>query len=141
MMTAREATLRDDFDDETCGAMVRATLSAYLRQEDTLRERIADAVEKSYSKLFFVRMFSGGRRGRGREDGRHDQRGRLLRGSPSRLRSCTAAYRWCSALPAPRLARITNAYTLRLLKRRLAAYGTAEFTSDVADYTPSGKAA
>lgn len=45
------------------------------------------------------------------------------------------------AVRIPGLRRLTNAYVLRLLKRRLKAYGTPEFTSDSAEYTPSGKAA
>lgn len=41
----------------------------------------------------------------------------------------------------PGLRRITGAYVLRLLKRRLQTYGTPEFTSDASEYTPSGRAA
>ena len=33
MMTARNTTLREGFDDETCGTLIRATLAAYLPQD------------------------------------------------------------------------------------------------------------
>lgn len=141
VFSARSALLRDDFDDDTCGAMVRSTMAAYLRQEDTLRERIADAVEKSYSKLFFVRMFSGGKRDVAAKMGVTIGAGdyaRIALTAPFVLGRLLVVQR---AARTPGLRRITNAYTLRLLKRRLASYGTAEFTSDVDQYTPSGKAA
>src|SRR3954452_15679075 len=60
VMHARAATLRDDFDDEICGELVRATMSAYLKPTRSLPDRLADAVEKSYSKFFFKRTFLNG---------------------------------------------------------------------------------
>ncbi|MEB3032411.1 oxygenase MpaB family protein [[Mycobacterium] nativiensis] len=141
VFSARAALLRDDFDDATCGEMVRSTMSAYLRQENTLPERIADAVEKSYSKLFFVRMFSGGRRDVAAKMGVTIGAGdyaRVALTAPFVYGRLMVVQR---AARTPGLRRITNAYTLRLLKRRLAAYGTAEYTSDIADYTPAGSAA
>lgn len=141
VLSARAALLRDDFDDATCGELVRSTMTAYLRQEDTLRERIADAVEKSYSKLFFVRMFTGGKRAEAAKMGVTLTAGDYLRIALTtpfvlgRLRIVERAAR------TPGLRRITRAYVIRLLKRRLETYGKPEYTSDVAEYTPSGKAA
>ncbi|MEB3050999.1 oxygenase MpaB family protein [Mycolicibacter sp. MYC123] len=141
MFSARAALLRDDFDDSTCGELVRSTMATYLRQRDTLAERIADSVEKSYSKLFFVQMFSGGKREVAARMGVT-----LSAGDYARI-ACTAPFVYGRVQLVERAARIpalrgvTNAYLLRLLKRRLEAYGTAEYTSDVADYTPAGSAA
>ena len=36
MMTARNTTLREGFDDETCGTLIRATLAAYLPPDRSL---------------------------------------------------------------------------------------------------------
>ncbi|KLO27125.1 hypothetical protein ABW16_17665 [Mycolicibacter heraklionensis] len=141
VFSARAALLRDDFDDSTCGELVRSTMAAYLRQEDTLRERIADAVEKSYSKAFFVKTFCGGKR-----DVAAKMSVTLSAGDYARI-ALTAPFVAGRllvvqrAVRTPGLRRLTGAYVLRLLKRRLKAYGTPEFTSDVAEYTPSGKAA
>lgn len=141
VFSARLALLRDDFDDTTCGELVRSTMDAYLRQDDSLRERIGDAVEKSYSKLFFVKMFSGGKREVAAKMGVTLNAGdfaRIALTAPFVYGRAALVQR---AVHTPGLRRITGAYVLRLLKRRLKAYGTAEYTSDVADYTPSGKAA
>ena len=37
MMTARNTTLREGFDDETCGTLIRATLAAYLPPDGASR--------------------------------------------------------------------------------------------------------
>jgi hypothetical protein len=141
VFSARAALLRDDFDDATCGELVRSTMAAYLRQDDTLRERIADAVEKSYSKLFFVRMFCGGKRAVAAKMGVTLEAGDYLRIALTAPFVSGRAAVVQRAVRTPGLRRITNAYVLRLLKLRLKAYGTPEFTSDVAEYTPSGAAA
>ncbi|ORV54108.1 hypothetical protein AWC02_01285 [Mycolicibacter engbaekii] len=141
VFSARAALLRDDFDDATCGEMVRSTMAAYLRPEETLRERIADAVEKSYSKVFFVRMFSGGRRDVAAKMGVTLGLGdyaRVALTTPFVVGRLMLVQR---AARTPGLRRITGAYVLRLLKRRLQTYGTPEFTSDASEYTPSGRAA
>ena len=141
VLSARSALLRDGFDDATCGEMVRSTMAAYLRPQDTLRERIADSVEKSYSKFFFVRMFSGGKRAvaatMGVTLGAGDY-ARIALTAPFVLGRVLVVQR---AARIPGVRRITDAYLIRLLKRRLETYGTAEYTSDAADYTPAGQAA
>ncbi|HWU15556.1 MAG TPA: oxygenase MpaB family protein, partial [Caulobacter sp.] len=39
-MTARDSTLRQGFDDQTCGALIRATLAAYLPPDRSLANRL-----------------------------------------------------------------------------------------------------
>jgi len=141
VLSARSALLRDDFDDATCGELVRSTMAAYLRQQDTPRERIADAVEKSYSKFFFVRMFCGGKQSVAAKMGVTLAAGDYLRialTAPFVYGRLLVVQR---AVRTPGLRRLTNGYVIRLLKQRLATYGKPEYTSDVAEYTPSGKAA
>jgi hypothetical protein len=121
---ARAATLRHDFDDAICGELVRSTLSAYLRPDDTWHDRIADRVEKAWSKTFFTRAF-------GREDaaaamGVHlDRADRLLvtATTPYVLGRFVMAARATRSGPLQSLA---DAYTLRVLKKCLATYGVDE---------------
>jgi len=49
MMTARNTTLRQGFDDETCGTLIRATLAAYLPPDRSLARRIHDQLERRFS--------------------------------------------------------------------------------------------
>src|ERR1700722_4289488 len=61
VLHARAALLRYGFDD-ICRELVSGTMAAYLRPNTTLFDRCADAVEKSFSKLTFVRTFCDGDR-------------------------------------------------------------------------------
>jgi hypothetical protein len=136
VMHARAALLRDGFDDSTCGELVRATMSAYLRADDTPFDRVAEAVERSYSKAFFIRAFAGGDREVAREMSVQFGVGDVARIAVTapfiigRMVAVTAASR------IPGLGAITDAYAIRVLKSRLATYGKPEFTSDSATYAP-----
>jgi hypothetical protein len=61
MMTARNTTLRDGFDDETCGPLIRATLAAYLPTDRSLVNQVYDLLERRFAKLVFVKHFLGGK--------------------------------------------------------------------------------
>jgi hypothetical protein len=136
VMHARAALLRDGFDDSTCGELVRATMSAYLRADDTPFDRAAEAVEKSYSKVFFIRAFAGGDRQVAREMSVQFGVGDIARIAVTapfiigRMVAVTAASR------IPGLGMITDAYAIRVLKGRLATYGKPEFTTDSGTYAP-----
>ena len=141
VMNARAALLRDGFDDTTCGELVRATMSAYLRADDTPFDRVADAVERSYSKAFFIRVFRGGDRKAARAMGVSFGVGDVVRIGVTapfvfgRMAAVTAASR------IPVLRDITDSYAIRVLRRRLASYGKPEFTTDAESYTPVSRPA
>jgi len=138
---ARAAVLRDDFDDATCGELVRATMAAYLRADDTPFDRAAEAVEKSYSKAFFVRGFANNDRKKaaamGVSFGVSDV-ARIAVTVPfvvGRMVAVTAASK------VPGLKHVADSYAVRMLKKRLATYGAPEFTTDAATYKPVARAA
>jgi len=135
VMHARAALLRHGFDG-VCRELVQGTMSAYLRPDTSLFDRCADAVEKSFSKLTFVRVFCGGDRdvaeAMGVSLGSMDLV-RVALTTPFIIGRFTAVQR---ASRIPVLRDITDAYVIGLLKLRLATYGKPEFTSDAAHYTP-----
>lgn len=122
---ARAATLRYDFDDAICGELVRSTLAAYLRPEDTWHDRVADRVEKAWSKTFFTKSF-------GRGDGAAASMGVELDRLDRLLVAATTPYiigRFAIMVRATRsrrLQRRADAYTLRVLRKCLATYGVEE---------------
>jgi ER-bound oxygenase mpaB/B'/Rubber oxygenase, catalytic domain len=135
VMHARSALLRHGFD-AICAELVRGTMAAYLRPDTTLFDRCAEAVEKSFSKLTFVRTFCNGDRDIAQAMG-------VSLGSTDLVRiALTAPFiigRFTAVSHASRLPvlrDITDAYVIGLLKLRLATYGKPEFTSDAAHYTP-----
>jgi hypothetical protein len=140
VMHARAATLRDDFDDEICGELVRATMSSYLKPTRSLPDRFADAIEKSYSKFFFNRTFLNGR-GEAFADlgvtmGLEDH-ALVALFAPLVFGSFWAA---STASRLPIVGAVTDRVVTEVLKQRLASYGNPEFTTDASKYTPVAKA-
>ncbi|MFC9897112.1 DUF2236 domain-containing protein [Nocardia sp. NPDC127579] len=133
----RAALLRAGFDDATCGELVRSTMAAYLRAGNTRFDRIADAVEKSYSKAGFVAAFCRGDRHAARAMGVD-----LGQADLARI-AVTAPFivgRFLLARFAARFARLAPAvdrYVVRTVERRLVAYGNPEFVTDARKYTPT----
>ncbi|RJO73709.1 DUF2236 domain-containing protein [Nocardia panacis] len=132
LLHARAALLRDGFDDATCGALVRSTMSAYLRPGRSWFDRAADAVERSWSRAFFLGFCGGNRKqaagmsvGFGIADA-----ARVLVTAPfilGRFLAVLAAGRWSV------LRDRVDEYTIGLVRARLTTYGVPEFTAEVRD--------
>jgi hypothetical protein len=140
-MNARSGTLRADFDDATCGELVRATLNAYLPPDERPENRLFDKVERRFSKVFFLRNFMNGdvaaARRMGVEIGPRDF---MMFGVVALLvTSQLLAYRLARNVPG--VADLADARLVGKLKRQLARYGHAEFTSDAETYRPAPGAA
>jgi hypothetical protein len=135
---ARGAMLRDGFDDATCGELVRSTMAAYIRPGHSLLDRTLESVEKSWSRVGFLRAFcNNSREAAARMGVQVKLRDTLVVGATApfiigRNTLVTAA----SKVPA--LRGIADGYAIRILKQRLRAYGTPEFTTDHTKYpTPA----
>lgn len=137
-MNARSGTLRAGFDDATCGELVRATLSAYLPPDERPENRLFDKVERRFSKVFFLRNFLN-------DDVAAAKRMGVEIGPRDFMMFGLVALMVTSQLMAYRLARnvpgvsdLADARLVAKLKKQLARYGHAEFTSDAEKYRPSG---
>jgi hypothetical protein len=137
VMHTRAALLRDGFDDETCGALVRATMDAYLPAADTPFHRAADAVERSFSKAFFIRAFVNGDRKAAAKMGvslNPADVARIAVTAPFLIGRFLAVQTASDHVPP--LRDVLDAFTISVLKRRLATYGNPEFTTDAEKYIP-----
>ncbi|MEV0059834.1 oxygenase MpaB family protein [Nocardia sp. NPDC050718] len=133
---ARAALLRADFDDATCGALIRSTMAAYLRPTESRVDRIADAVERSYSKAGFIAAFCHGDRRAARTMGVSigpTDLTRIALTAPFLLGRFLLIRR---ATRIPRLRPTIDRYLTTLIHHRLATYGNPEFTTDPHTYTP-----
>ncbi|MGE4426506.1 MAG: DUF2236 domain-containing protein, partial [Solirubrobacteraceae bacterium] len=137
VMHARAAMLRDGFDDETCGALVRATMEAHLRPGRTPVDRVAELVERSFGKAFFVRAFAGGDRDAARRMGvpSHPFERAVFAVTAPLVFGSVAAFTAADRIPLVR--DIADASLVHLLERQLASYGHPEFVTDHATYTPT----
>jgi len=132
---ARAATLRAGFDDSTCGALVRATMGAYLRPDRSLPNRIGERIERSFSTAFFIRAFLGGDKALAARMG--------VRLTPADVAVLAVAAPAIAGrlLVVQGLSKVgplqgpVDAYVTRVLHQRLKAYGHPEFQTDAATYT------
>ena len=135
VMVTYAATLRDGYDDATCGEMVRATMKAYRPADKRIRSRLYNQIETSYSKVFFRRAFLRGG---------NQYKAAMMGVEPSRLDymlfSATSFY----ILPrlainlrlqkVPVAGEVADIILIRRIKRLLKSYGHPEYITDVKDY-------
>jgi hypothetical protein len=141
MMTARNTTLRENFDDEVCGSLIRATLAAYLPQDQSVASQLFDQVERRFAKLIFVEHFLGGDRKLagtiGVEIGMDDRVIGTLLGAGIAL--TVKAFEIAETIPVVR--DVATGLLVRRVEQLIADYGHARFTTDAAKYRPTATAA
>ena len=133
----RSATLRYEYDDRVCGGLLRATMEAELSSDPSPAGRVKRRLERSVSRVFFVKAFLNGDAERadsvGVPVGRRDH---LIYGATMlALAGRMTAYRVASRLPV--LRHLADRRLVRRINRQLAGYGRAEFQSDAAHYRPA----
>lgn len=137
MMTARDSTLRRGFDDETCGALIRATLDAYLPPDESPANRLHDRVERRFAKAFFLRHFMRGDRARaavmGIEVSPAD--GAVFIAVALLVTLQMKAFDLADRVPV--LRDVADAAMVHRIRGLLKRYGHAEFTTDAANYRPT----
>jgi hypothetical protein len=131
----RFATLREGFDD-TCRALVAATMNADLTPDHTLRSRIHAWLEHGFAKLYFVTTIAHGDKQKAADVGVTlgiaDYAGAVAAG----LLSATRMSAYSLAARVPWLRDAADRSLVRTLTKQLAGYGHAEFTSNAAKYRP-----
>lgn len=137
IMDTRTATLRDGFDDATCGALLRATMAADLGRDPGWRGRLLHAVEPSVARLYFVRRFLGGDAGRAAQLGMPLQRGDLPRALLGVLMAAVPMTAHAVARRIPGLSGMADRALVRRLQMLLERYGHAEYQTDAAQYRPA----
>lgn len=133
----RSATLRYEYDDPVCGGLLRATMEAELSADPSPAGRVKRRLERSVSRVFFVKAFLNGDAERaesvGVPVGRRDH---LIYGATMlALAGRMTAYRVASRVPV--LRHLADRRLVRRINRQLAGYGRAEFQSDAAHYRPA----
>ena len=129
IMNVRGATLRAGFDDRTCGSLVRATMAAELWEGNSIGERLFRRVERSFSRMFFLKHFLNG-------DAQAAERMGVTITAGDRVLFAVAAlhigltigaYRLMSHLPV--LRDVADRRLIARIRKLLAIYGHAEFVT------------
>ncbi len=130
----RSATLRYEYDDAICGGLLRATMEAELSKDRSLPGRIFRRLERSFSRVFFVNTFLKGDEARANDVGvpvgAADKA--LYAATMAAIIGQTVGHRVASQLPL--VGELADRVLVARLRRQLADYGHAEFTTDAATY-------
>jgi hypothetical protein len=134
ILLTRQATLRKGFD-ENCVALVRATMDADLKPDDSLPARFHEWMERGFAKVYVAPKPLKG--GRGADASIHvGSADHLAAAAALALIAVTmAGYAIAARLPLIRGA--ADRALVRKLSKQLASYGHAEFTTNADSYRPA----
>lgn len=134
-MVVYSGTLRDGYDDETCGALVRATMAAYFPSDKSIKSRIFNALERAFARVYFNRAFL-----RGDKTGKAKMMGVELRPYDMPLFIALGLFifgrekLYALALRIPGLRDATDRRLIKKIDKLLIEYGHAEYTTDASKY-------
>ena len=134
LLMARHVSLREGYDDEICGSLVRGTLGVELFDRSTVKGRLHSWLEDGFSRFVLVKSFLGGDTERataiGIEFGRRHQAAAGC--AIVALTANRAFYRVGLGLP------VVSGWVDRRLNTKIAhlldSYGHADFVTDPASY-------
>jgi hypothetical protein len=135
LLIARHVSLREGYDDETCGALVRGTMEADLFDTSSVTGRLHAWLENGFSKFVLIKSFLGGDTERAAAIGiTFSRREKVAAGAAAgSLALKTAFYRVGLRIP------VVSGRIDERLNRRLAAllemYGHADFVTDADRYS------
>lgn len=134
LMMARAASLREEYDDATCGELVRGTMQAQLFGHASLRARAHRWMEHGFSRYFLIRSFCDGKPSRARAMGvSYDLRDRVAAAvALVVILASSTGYRLGMRIPLVRDA--VDRQLVGKLARLLESYGHADFITDASQY-------
>jgi len=137
-MLTYSGTLREGYDDETCGELTRATMSVYRPKDEKLISKVHNLVERSLSKVFFTQAFLGKNdKSKAKEMGvePHLIDYALFTVGNLFIMPRLIAYRTLQDIPVAN--KIADKILVRRINELLVDYGHAEFTTDANQYKPT----
>jgi len=134
LLIARHVSLREGYDDETCGALVRGTMEADLFDTSSITGRLHAWLENGFSKFVLIKSFLDGDTERAAAIGiTFRRREKLAAGvAAGSLALKTAFYRVGLRLPV--VSSRVDARLNRRLAELLDMYGHADFVADADRY-------
>ncbi len=134
LLTARHVSLREAYDDETCGVLVRGTMHADLFDRSTLKGRSHSWLENGFSRFVLIKSFLNGDTERaasmGIDFGLEEKA--AAAGALAVIAATTGFY--TAGLRLPIVARLVDNRLNAKLARLLDTYGHADFVTDADRY-------
>ena len=133
--------LREGYDDEICGSLVRGTMDAKLFDTSSLKGRVHTWLEDGFSRFVLISSFLGGDHERAAEMGITFGLGEKVAAgaAAATIGAMSAFYRIGLRIP------VVDSHVDAMLNARLASlldsYGHADFVTDAEKYALHGDAA
>jgi hypothetical protein len=136
ILLTRHATLRKEFDD-TCSGLVRATMTADLTLDRSLRGRFYTWLERGFSKAFFVAKYMHGDRNAAANVGVQVGVSDYVAAAAAGVLITATMMPYAIASHLRGISDAADRSLVRHLTKLLARYGHAEFTTNADSYRPA----
>lgn len=134
LMIARTLSLREEFDDQTCGVLVRGTMDARLFDDPSLRGRLHQWMERGFSRYFLIQAFCQGDAARAEAMGVSYRLADKLAAAVAMLSLLSRSNFYSLAMRIPGLRALVDTHLVNRLAGLLESYGHAEFITDAKHY-------
>ena len=134
LIMARALSLREEFDDDTCGELVRGTMDAELLDDPSVRGRIHSWMERGFSKYFLIQNFCDGKSARAEEIGIHYRFEDKLATALTILVIIASSGFYTLGMRIPGLRSLLDKKLVNKIASLLDSYGHADFITDASEY-------
>ena len=134
LIMARALSLREEFDDDTCGELVRGTMDAELLDDPSVRGRIHSWMERGFSKYFLIQNFCDGKSARAEEIGIHYRFEDKLATAVTILVILASSGFYTLGMRIPGLRSLLDKKLVNKIASLLDSYGHADFITDASEY-------
>ena len=134
LMMARTLSLKEEFDDATCGVLVRGTMEAELFDDPSLRGRMHCWMERGFSKFFLIRHFCNGNPARALEMGISYRVEDKLAAAVTILVILVSSSYYNIGMRIPGLRKLLDRQLINRIAVLLDSYGHADFITDATQY-------
>ena len=134
LIMARALSLKEEFDDDTCGELVRGTMDAELLDDPSVRGRLHSWMERGFSKYFLIQNFCDGKSARAEEIGIHYRLEDKLATGVTILVILASSGFYTVGMRIPGLSRLLDRQLVHKIASLLDSYGHADFITDASEY-------
>ena len=134
LIMARALSLREEFDDDTCGELVRGTMDAELLDDPSMRGRIHSWMERGFSKYFLIQNFCDGKTAGAEKIGIHYRFEDKLATAVTILVIIASSGFYTLGMRIPGLRSLLDKKLVNKIASLLDSYGHADFITDASEY-------
>ncbi len=126
--------MKEEFDDATCGVLVRGTMEAQLFDDPSIRGRLHRWMERGFSKFFLIRNFCNGKAARAEAMGiRYGLEDKLAAAVTIGVILVTSSF-YHIGMRIPGLSDLLDRHLINRIAALLDSYGHADFITDASQY-------